>query len=204
MNCYKETYERLVGELKELKSSRKEIFNCYSHFSGEYKSLSNKYDIEKMNIYSDWKKEKGNLSMFLLKLLIIDFSLFTTLWFVNFIISIFSSNIVHFISLLLLVTTLIIQTPFVMKKYSKMFRNFEIKNKELENNYENELDKLHNKLNRLSGELSRIDTNISCKSDEIGMLVMNYGKLCLGISDSDEVVYKSNRPYTRRKTIYDK
>ena len=33
---------------------------------------------------------------------------------------------------------------------------------------------------------------------------MNYGKLCLGISDSDEVVYKSNRPYTRRKTIYDK
>lgn len=200
MNCYKETYERLVGELKELKSSRKEIFNCYSHFSGEYKSLSNKYDMEKMNVYSYWKKEKHNLSILLLNLLIIDFSLFTILGFIN---SIIVSYGVHLISLFFSVTILAAQLPFIIKKYSNMFRDFQIKNKELEDNYENELDNLLNKLNSLSSELSIIDTNISSKSDEIDMLVMDYGKLCLGISD-DEVVYKSNKPYTRRKTIYDK
>lgn len=201
MNCYKETYEKLVSELKELKSSRKDIFNCYSHFSGEYKNLSNKYDIEKMNIYSYWKKEKHNLSMFLLNLLIIDFSLFTVLGFIN---SIIVSYGAHLISLFFSVTILAAQIPFFIKKYSNMFRDFQMKNKELEDNYESELDNLLNKLNSLSSELSRIDSNISSKSDEIGMLVMNYGKLCLGISDSDEVVYKSNKPYTRKKTIYGK
>jgi len=46
--------------------------------------------------------------------------------------------------------------------------------------------------------------NISNNKNEINSLIMGYGKLCLGISDTNENAPSDNKAYVRKRTINDK
>lgn len=204
MNCYRETYDRLVKELKTLETYRENMVGEYNDLSSKYKVLANEYNMKRMGIDADWQKEVNKYLKVILRLFASNIGLATILIIINS----FGTFVPTAISILLAALVVIIGTMtgvFIdYKKRSKIFEDFELRRVDLKNSYERNLEVLRSKLNASSNKLNRVDMNISNNKSEIDSLIMNYGKLCLGISDINENAPSDNKAYVRKKTINDK
>ncbi len=204
MNCYRETYDRLVKELKTLEICREDMVGEYNDLSSEYKVLANEYNMKRMGIEADWQKEVNKYLKVILRLFASNIGLATILIIINS----FGTFVPTAISILLAALVVIIGTMtgvFIdYKKRSKIFEDFELRRVDLKNSYERNLEVLRSKLNASSNKLNRVDMNISNNKSEIDSLIMNYGKLCLGISDINENAPSDNKAYVRKRTINDK
>lgn len=204
MNCYRETYDRLVKELKTLETYRENMIGEYNDLSSEYKVLATEYNMKRMGIDADWQNEVNKYLKLILRLFVSNVGLAVILIIINS----FGAFVSTGMSILLAALAVIIGTTtgFLIdyKKHSKIFEDFELKRVDLKDSYEKNLEILHNKLNASSNELNRIDMNISDNKNEINSLIMSYGKLCLEISDINENSPNDNKAYVRKRTINDK
>lgn len=204
MNCYRETYDRLVKELKTLEICREDMVDEYNDLSSEYKVLANEYNMKRMSIDADWQKEVNKYLKVILRLFASNVGLAVILIIINS----FGAFVPTAISILLSALAVIIGTTTGVlidyKKRSKIFEDFELRRVDLKNSYERNLEVLRSKLNASSNKLNRIDMNISNNKNEINSLIMGYGKLCLGISDTNENAPSDNKAYVRKRTINDK
>lgn len=204
MNCYRETYDRLVKELKTLETYRENMVGEYNDLSSKYKVLANEYNMKRMGIDADWQNEVNKYLKVILRLFASNIGLATILIIINS----FGTFVPTAISILLAALVVIIGTMtgvFIdYKKRSKIFEDFELRRVDLKNSYERNLEVLRSKLNASSNKLNRVDMNISNNKSEIDSLIMNYGKLCLGISDINENAPSDNKAYVRKRTINDK
>lgn len=204
MNCYRETYDRLVKELKTLETYRENMIGEYNDLSSEYKALATEYNMKRMGIDADWQNEVNKYLKLILRLFVSNVGLAVILVIINS----FGAFVSTGMSILLAALAVIIGTTtgFLIdyKKHSKIFEDFELRRFDLKDSYEKNLEILHSKLNASSNELNRIDMNISDNKNEINSLIMGYGKLCLGISDINENAPSDNKAYVRKRTINDK
>ena len=204
MNCYRETYDRLVKELKTLEAYRENMIGEYNDLSSEYKALATEYNMKRMGIDADWQNEVNKYLKVILRLFVSNVGLAVILIIINS----FGAFVSTGMSILLAALAVIIGTTtgFLIdyKKHSKIFEDFELRRVDLKDSYEKNLEILHSKLNASSNELNRIDMNISDNKNEINSLIMGYGKLCLGISAINENAPSDNKAYVRKRTINDK
>lgn len=204
MNCYRETYDRLVKELKTLETYRENMIGEYNDLSSEYKVLATEYNMKRMGIDADWQNEVNKYLKLILRLFVSNVGLAVILIIINS----FGAFVSTGMSILLAALAVIIGTTtgFLIdyKKHSKIFEDFELRRVDLKDSYEKNLEILHSKLNASSNELNRIDMNISDNKNEINSLIMGYGNLCLGISDINENSLSDNKAYVRKRTINDK
>ena len=167
MNCYRETYDRLVKELKTLETYRENMIGEYNDLSSEYKALATEYNMKRMGIDADWQNEVNKYLKLILRLFVSNVGLAVILIIINS----FGAFVSTGMSILLAALAVIIGTTtgFLIdyKKHSKIFEDFELRRFDLKDSYEKNLEILHSKLNASSNELNRIDMNISDNKNEI-------------------------------------
>lgn len=204
MNCYKEMYDRLVSEIKELEASRESTLLQYNDLSGRYKDLINRYNNETMSIDSEWQKEINKFLKNLFKLFSVNLGMSLIFIIINVILSLTSTKVMFIIAALIFIISSSASCFYAGKKHSKTFESFNSRKNSIEKEYEDDLKFTSVNLKKLSNTLSDLGNSISDRRDKANFLIMSYGKLCLGISDSEILSNDKSNVYIKKRTINDK
>ena len=203
MNCYKETYERLVSELKALEIKRWELNNEYSEISTDYDNVQDEYNSKMNDIYL---KQQSISQMVLKSTLIPAFTSITAL--IILITYLLSSTIpvLNFFVLFILSTTLpfLIGFPIIKKIFSKRVTGIKNEKIEISNFYGEKLGNIKKNMLSLSKEIQMLDNAIDNKNSDINLLLSGCDKL-MGIIDiQTNTLENESKPYVKKRIINDK